>query len=96
VKAQALVGEELWAGREFACPLSSGEYYTADLCRCGVFFGNERIGDVRAIVEAGRSQLLEITAADGRVLLLPFTDRFFGEVDVKAGRISLKEDDIVR
>jgi 16S rRNA processing protein RimM len=95
-KAQALVGEELWAEREFACTLSAGEYYTADLCRCGVFWGDERIGDVRSVVDAGPHQLLEIAMADGRALLIPFIERFFGEVDVKAGRISLKEEDIIR
>jgi 16S rRNA processing protein RimM len=95
-KAQELVGSELWAERVFACPLSSGEYYTADLCKCDVFFGDERIGAVRSIMEAGPNQLLEIRSADGRTLMVPFIDRFIGEVDITACRISLKEDYIVR
>jgi 16S rRNA processing protein RimM len=95
-QAQAMVGSEVWVKREYACNLSAGEYYTADLCGCRVFFEDEPIGAVRSVMEAGPSQLLEIVTDDGRVHLIPFTDHFIGEVDPADGRISLREDCIVR
>jgi ribosomal 30S subunit maturation factor RimM len=61
-----------------------------------VFLKGERIGAVRSVMDAGPNQLLEILTADGKALLIPFAERFFGEVDIGAGRIELKEDDIVR
>jgi 16S rRNA processing protein RimM len=95
-KARELIGYELWVSRRHAAPLDEGEYYEADLCRCRVFFGNEMIGAVRSIMDAGSSQLLEVTGADGKDRLIPFIDHFVGEVDVKNGRISLREDYIIR
>jgi 16S rRNA processing protein RimM len=95
-EAREIAGSELWVDREYASPLEAGEFHTADLCRCSVFFGEERIGAVRSICDAGSSQLLEIRAADGRIFLVPFIDHFIGEVDVEAGRISLREDYIIR
>ncbi len=95
-KAQGFVGCEVWVERGYACPLSAEEYYTADLCRCSVFFHSERIGAVRAVLNSGRSQFLEIVDDGGKAHVVPFTDHFIGEVDPAAGRIALKEDCIVR
>jgi 16S rRNA processing protein RimM len=94
--AQRLVGWELWVGRQDAARLGDGEYYEADLCRCSLYFGSELIGPVRAVVEGGAVQMLEVTRPDGSSVLVPFQDRFVGAVDVAGGRISLREDDIVR
>jgi 16S rRNA processing protein RimM len=94
--ARALVGWEMWVPRSKAAKLSDGEYYMADLCRCAVWFGEERIGNVRAVLDAGASQMLEIENGGGRVFLVPFTDHFIGEVNPEQGRIFLKEDEIAR
>jgi 16S rRNA processing protein RimM len=95
-KARGLIGYEIWVPRSHAASLGEGEYYTADLCACSVWFGDELIGPVRSIWEGGASQLLEVKGAAGRTFLVPFTDHFVGEVDLGAGRISLREDEIVR
>ena len=94
--ARSLVGYELWVPRENATRLGAGEYYTADLCRCSVWFGSELIGVVRSVCEGGANQLLEVENQCGKVFLVPFTSHFVGEVDVVSGRISLLEDEIVR
>jgi 16S rRNA processing protein RimM len=94
--ARVLVGSELRATREFAAPLGRDEYYQDDLCRCGLFYGDELIGTVRSVWDTGACQLLEVISAAGRQFLVPFVDHFIGEVDVDRGRISLKEDYIVR
>jgi 16S rRNA processing protein RimM len=94
--AQALRGWELWVDRSRAAPLAAGEYYAVDLCRCGVFVGEERVGAVTGICETGHAQLLEIRTGDGRTVMVPFTDHFVGEVDVAAGRLELRDMEVVR
>jgi 16S rRNA processing protein RimM len=94
--ARALVGWEIWVPREHAARLGDGEFYTADLCRCTVWFGTELIGSVRSVCEGGTAQLLEVETQAGKTFLIPFTDHFVGDVEVGAGRISLREDEIVR
>jgi 16S rRNA processing protein RimM len=95
-EARKLVGYEIWVPRGHAAHLGEREYYTADLCRCSVWFGRERIGTVRSVCEGGSAQLLEVQNHTGKTFLVPFTDHFVGDVDVTAGRISLREDEIVR
>jgi 16S rRNA processing protein RimM len=95
-KAQALAGFELWVEREHAAPLAEGEFYAADLCKCSLYYGEQLIGTVRSVVDAGPNQLLEVARAEGKTLLVPFIDHFIAEVDVEGGRISLREDYIVR
>jgi 16S rRNA processing protein RimM len=95
-QARRYVGFEIWVPREAAAPLAEGEYYMADLCRCGLFFGDERIGDVRSVMETGALPLLEVRDLRGKTLLVPFGERFIGEVDVREGKIQLRDDEIVR
>jgi 16S rRNA processing protein RimM len=94
-KARVLIGSELWIPRTAAVPLLAGEFYTADLCRCRLWFGDEEIGPVRSVWDGGPSQLLEVQGKGGRVFLVPFTAHFVGDVDLEAGRIELKERGIV-
>jgi 16S rRNA processing protein RimM len=95
-KALRLVGFELWVGRGYAVPLSEGEYYEADLCRCSVHRKGELIGRVKSVRDAGPNQLLEVAGVEGATFLVPFIDRFIGDVDVRSGRIELREEYIIR
>jgi 16S rRNA processing protein RimM len=95
-KARALIGFEIWVPRAQAAPLARGEYYEADLCRCTVWFGDEEIGRVRSVLEAGPTQLLEIQGGEGKTFLVPFSGRFIGDVDLERGTIRLTEDEIIR
>jgi len=95
-QARRLVGCEIWVPREHASRLRDGEYYTADLCKCTVWFADRLIGAVRSVTEGGAAQLLEVEREDGKVFLVPFTDHFVGEVDVADGKIFLREDEVVR
>jgi 16S rRNA processing protein RimM len=94
--AQALVGWELWVDRSRAAPLAAGEFYAADLCRCCLFVGDERVGEVTGICETGHAPLLEVRTDTGKTVLVPFTDHFVGEVDVAAGRIELRDAEVMR
>ena len=94
--AKRLVGWELWVPRTLAAPLASGEYYASDLCRCRLWFGDQEVGAVCSVWDGGPAQLLEIRAKDGRTIIVPFTDYFIAEVDLEAGRMVLREDEILR
>jgi 16S rRNA processing protein RimM len=94
--AQRLAGWELWVDRSLAAPLAAGEVYATDLCGCGVFAGAERVGDVTGVCETGHAPLLEVRTVDGRTAMVPFTDHFVGEVDVAAGRVELRDAELLR
>ncbi len=94
--ARRLIGFELWVPRDRALPLAPGEYYMADLCRCRLWFDGEEIGPVRSVWDGGPAQLLEVLRKDGAVRLVPFTGHFVGEVDLEAGRIELRDGEVVR
>jgi 16S rRNA processing protein RimM len=95
-RARALVGSEIWVPRAQASPLAKGEFYQADLQGCRVWFGAEEIGSVRSVWEGGPVPLLEIAGREGKVHMVPFTDHFVGDVDTAAGRIELRDDEIIR
>jgi 16S rRNA processing protein RimM len=95
-KARGLVGYQMWVPRAQAAPLGDAEYYEADICRCELRLGEERLGAVRSVMDSGASQLLEVVRLDGTSFLVPFTDHFVGEVDVAARTIALKDVGIVR
>ncbi len=95
-KARALIGFEIWVPRAQAAPLARNEYYEADLCRCTLWFGDEEIGRVRSVWEAGPTQLLEVQGRGGKTYLVPFSEHFIGDVDLERGRIRLTEDEIIR
>ena len=93
--ARLLANSDIWVPREQAAPLEEGEYYHADLCRCTLWYGDECIGKVRAVVPGGNGELLEIRGAGGRTILVPFNGDFIGEIDIADERIELKEHWIV-
>ncbi len=95
-KARRLIGFELWVPRERALPLAPGEYYTADLCRCRLWFAGQEIGPVRSVWDGGPAQLLEVLGKSGEVFLVPFTGHFVGEIDLEAERIELQDGEVVR
>ena len=90
--AEALKGAEVIVDREYAAPLKEGEYYVEDLkglevvAAAGVSLG--RIADV---VSGGGGDLLEITLICGETRLAPFRKEFFGDVNLKNGKITLLE-----
>jgi 16S rRNA processing protein RimM len=95
-QARGLVGYQMWVPRAQAALLGDAEYYEADICRCELWLGSERIGAVRSVMDSGPSQLLEVLRGDGTSFLVPFTDHFIGEVDMAARTIALRDVGIVR
>jgi 16S rRNA processing protein RimM len=86
--AAALKGTRLYAARERFPELAEDEYYHADLIGLSVYdTGGATIGKVRAVLDHGAGDILEITRPGVGDLLLPFTRTTVPTVDIPAGRI---------
>jgi 16S rRNA processing protein RimM len=89
--AGALRGAEIVVGRKDAARLERGEYYYGDLEGLVVTLDGNAIGEITAVLDSGAHSLFEVALPDGRSVLIPFADPFFGEVDLAAGRIELRD-----
>ena len=88
-QADALRGVRLYADRSMLPDLPDDEYYHADLIGLTVLdTGGGELGRVKAVLNHGASDLLEITAPGLREpVLLPFTREAVPTVDITQGRI---------
>ena len=79
---------EPWQGADLLVPEADrarpgeGEYSHGDLIGCSVWSVGQLIGVVRGIQDYGGGPLLEIEAADGREILVPFAKSICKEIDV--------------
>ncbi|WP_297768322.1 ribosome maturation factor RimM [uncultured Roseovarius sp.] len=87
--ADALRGTRLHAERSQLPNLPDDEFYHADLIGLSVFdTGGTFLGQVRAVLNHGATDLLEIHGPDLKsTVLLPFTLEAVPTVDLTAGRI---------
>lgn len=88
-QADALRGTRLFAPRDRLPSLQTDEYYHADLIGVAVFdTGGVELGRVKAVLNHGASDLLEILVpGQSATILLPFTLAAVPTVDLGAGRI---------
>jgi 16S rRNA processing protein RimM len=87
-QAEALKGTRLYAPRDRLPPLPDDEFYHADLIGLEVVdTGGARLGTVRAVLDHGAGDILEIARPGAGELLLPFTRAAVPTVDLAAGRI---------
>ncbi len=87
-EAEALKGTRLYADRAKLPTLPDDEFYHADLVGLTVLdTGGAKIGQVRAIHDHGAGDLLEVTRAGGKEVLIPFTRAMVPTVDLAQGRI---------
>jgi 16S rRNA processing protein RimM len=87
--ARAMAGAELWVEREFAAELSENEFYTADLVGLTVRFDGADIGTIASVLDGTNGELLEIEL-EGKKVLVPFLDRFVGQVNIEDGYLELR------
>ena len=87
--ADALRGARLYVPRDRLPALPDDEFYHADLIGLEVVdTGGAALGTVRAILDHGAGDLLEVARPGGsRTILLPFTRATVPTVDLAAGRI---------
>ena len=88
-EADALKGTRLYAPRDRLPALPDDEFYHADLIGLAVFdTGGVQIGSVRAVLNHGASDILEVVRpGSSATVLLPFTLAVVPTVDLAAGRI---------
>lgn len=88
-EADALRGVQLFAPRDRLPDLPDDEFYHADLIGLEVFdTGGESLGRVKAVLNNGADDLLEIHGPGlTNTVLLPFTRAAVPTVDLRAGRI---------
>ncbi len=87
--ADALKGQRLYAERANMPALPDDEYYYSDLIGLEVVdTGGNRLGRVKAVLNHGAGDILEVQGKPGgETILLPFTLAAVPTVDVGAGRI---------
>ena len=86
--ADALRGTRLYVDRSALPALPEDEFYHADLVGMVVQDpGGAVIGEVRAVLNHGASDLLEVARPKGATVLIPFTRAVVPTVDLAAGRI---------
>ncbi len=87
-EAEALKGTRLYAPRDRLPPLDDDEFYHADLIGLEVHdTGGALLGTVRAVLDHGAGDILEIARPGLPDLLLPFTRAAVPTVDLTARRI---------
>lgn len=87
-QAEALKGTRLYVPRERLPALPEDEFYHADLIGLTVVdTGGATLGVVRAVLDHGAGDILEVARPGQEELLLPFTRAVVPTVDLAAGRI---------
>jgi len=85
-------GAEIIAARENAAPLKEGEYYIEDLKGLEVVSTEgETLGHITDVLEGGGGNLAEVELFSGERRLAPFRKEFFGDIDLKGGKIVMLE-----
>ena len=87
--AEQLVNLQLFAEREaLGTPQDEDEFFHADLLGLAARTEDGRlVGTVSGLFDFGAGDIVEVTPADGKPLLLPFTKAVAVEIDFDAGRI---------
>jgi len=87
-EAEALKGTRLYAPRDRLPPLGDDEFYHADLIGLAVVdAGGVALGVVRAVLDHGAGDILEVARPGKPELLLPFTRAVVPTVDIAGRRI---------
>jgi 16S rRNA processing protein RimM len=87
-EAEALKGVRLYAPRDRLPALPTDEFYHADLIGLAVLdAGGAPIGTVRAVLDHGAGDLLEIARPGATPVLVPFTRAAVPTVDLAARRV---------
>ncbi|MGE0747393.1 MAG: ribosome maturation factor RimM [Rhodospirillales bacterium] len=86
--AEALRGVRLCIAREALPDAGDDEFYQEDLIGLAVETADgARLGTVRAVVNYGAGDMLEVDRGRGATVLLPFTREAVPTVDVAGGRV---------
>lgn len=90
--AKCFVGSDFFVEKKDACLLKEGEFYSADISSCCLFYEGNRVAEVLSVAEGGSSSLLEVRKNDGICCFVPFNAEFIGNVDIEQKVIELRHD----
>ncbi len=83
-------GASLWITRKQAVPLEDHEYYQADLIGLQVVSETgEMLGTLTDIFQTGANDVYQVTAEDGKQILLPAIRDCIQEVDLADGKMTV-------
>jgi 16S rRNA processing protein RimM len=87
--ARSLVGAEILVPRSAAAPLAAGQCYVVDLIGGSLYFEGKEVAKILSVVEGGQYDLFESELPGGRVVLVPYSKEFIGDVDLSGRRVEL-------
>jgi 16S rRNA processing protein RimM len=88
--AEALKGVELFVERSKLPVPTDGSFYFADLIGLAAeLIDGTALGKVTAVDNFGGGDVLEITAVDGKTVMIPFTPAVIAKVDVAGGKVAI-------
>lgn len=87
--AEALRGTKIFVERSALPPAGRRTYYEADLVGLTVYTEEKKFGTVKALHDYGAGAFLEIQPAKGTSFMLPFTDDYVPEIDLKEGVMTI-------
>lgn len=95
--AEGLRGRALYVDRSRMPDADAGSYYHTDLIGLTALdAAGAAVGKIAGVENYGAGDLIVIDRGAGtETLVLPFTDRFVPEVDIKAGRVTVNVPDMV-
>lgn len=89
-EAEALKGVELFIARDGLPDPDDGEFYYEDLTglKCVEENGAE-LGHIKAVLNFGAGELLEVRLKNGQDVLIPFTDEYVPDVDIEHNCVTI-------
>ena len=79
----------VWVDRKKAAARKRKEYYAADLTGCAVMDNGECVGKIEAVSDTDSTAYIEIRDLSGETYILPFSERYFGKVDLRKKKVEL-------
>lgn len=100
-------GWEVVVPKQYAYRAQEGEWYVDDLQGCDLIFKSDagvpvKVGTVKAVLEGGASELLEVDVSEAKAetlyagkkkahtVYVPFSDEYIGDVDIKNKTLMLR------
>ena len=88
--AEKLRKRELFVDRAHAVPLHEDEYYISDLEGLEVYEEGELIGKLVEVMQTGANDVYEVTAEDGRKLLVPVIPQVVLTIDDETDTVLIR------
>lgn len=90
LKAQALVGLDVFVSKSLLPPLLEGQYYCEDIVGLVVYSSGRYVGSVSMVHDFGAAaEVLEILLLSGKKVMLPFTKECILDIDLVQKRIEV-------